>query len=71
MIKTLRNEKDAAPCKNCKRHKKTVYPEVIEVDELYYARCPECNYYDPYEFLGLSEKKAINVWNETMEAKKG
>lgn len=65
------NEKGAAPCKNCKRHKKTSYPMISNVEDLYYAKCPNCNFYDPYEFLGASEKKAIENWNNTMLSKKG
>lgn len=60
------NEKGAAPCKYCKRKGKISYPFISNVEDLYYAKCPNCNYYDPYEFLGISEKKAIANWNETM-----
>lgn len=67
--KDERDERGAAPCKHCKRHKIISYPKIVEVDDLYYARCPKCNYYDDYEFLALSKKKAINVWNITMENK--
>lgn len=64
------NEKGAAPCKNCKRHKKLSYPKISVIDDLYYAICPNCNYYDQYEFLAISEKKAIENWNDTMLNKK-
>ncbi len=62
------NDEGAAPCKHCKRKKKTSYPYVVDVDGLYYAKCPTCNHYDQFEFLGLSKQKAITVWNRTMEA---
>lgn len=64
------DERGAAPCKCCKRSKKLSYPKIVNVDELYYAQCPECRFYDIYEFLGVSEKRAIEIWNETMELKK-
>lgn len=61
------NEEGAAPCKHCMKVKKrAVYPRIVDVDDLYYAQCPECKYYDIYEFLGLSHKKAIQIWNNTM-----
>ena len=64
-----RNERGAAPCKCCKRKGHIHYPFVKEVDGLCYARCNECNYYDPYEFIGLSPNRAIENWNNTMEGK--
>ena len=35
---------------------------------LYYAKCSnlECDKYDPYEFIGVTEKAAIENWNDTM-----
>ena len=66
-LKVELNDEGAAPCKHClKSKKKFVYPKIVNVDELYYAQCPECKYYDIYEFLGLSYKKAIKIWNNTM-----
>lgn len=70
MVKLVRNEEGAAPCRHCLKHsKKEVYPVVVTLDGMYYARCPKCNEFDKYEFLALSRKKAINVWNITMEGK--
>lgn len=63
------DENGAAPCKHCLRKKEVHYPYVVDVDGLFYAKCPNCNYYDQFEFLGLTRKKAIRVWNETMENK--
>lgn len=67
-LKVELNEEGAAPCKHCLRSKKkkVVYPKIVNVEGLYYAQCPECSYYDIYEFLGASHKKAIQVWNNTM-----
>jgi hypothetical protein len=62
------NEDGAAPCKYCKRNKIKSYPYISRVDDLYYAKCPHCNHFDPYEFLGISKKRTIEHWNETMEA---
>ena len=64
------NKEGAACCKNCKRKKVISYPYISAVDDLFYARCPNCNYYDQYEFLAISRKKAILNWNTTMLAKK-
>ena len=36
---------------------------IKEMDEMYYAQCPKCNKHDPYEFLGITKKKAIDRWN--------
>ena len=63
------DERGAAPCKYCKRHGVVIYPRIDEVDEMYYARCPKCKHWDIYEFLALSVKNCIRVWNRTMEAK--
>jgi len=68
MRKDIKLNKDGiAPCKHCLKHKKkNVYPIVVEKQGLYYARCPDCIYEDPYEFLGLTEKKALAAWNRIM-----
>ena len=65
----VKNEKGACPCKACKRKYGIFYPEVNKVMGLYYAKCsnPECDKYDPYEFIGTTEKNAIENWNETMQ----
>ena len=53
------------------KEKKVIsYPYISAVDDLFYARCPNCNYYDQYEFLAISRKKAILNWNTTMLAKR-
>ena len=67
--KIIYDDRGAAPCKYCKRRGITSYPRIDEVDEMYYARCPKCKHYDLYEFLALSVKNCIRVWNRTMEAK--
>ena len=60
-LKVELNNEGAAPCKHClKSKKKFVYPKIVNVDELYYAQCPDCKYYDIYEFLGLSYKNTDN-----------
>lgn len=65
-----RDSRGAAPCKYClKKYKVKSYPEIAVTDGMYYARCPKCNGYDKYDFLGLSELKAIKVWNTCMEGK--
>lgn len=70
MVKKIElDERGAAPCKHCLRRNKIVYPKVIQQEGMYYARCPECRNEDPFEFLALSEKKAILVWNRTMTSK--
>lgn len=60
------NSEGAAPCKHCLRHNKVVYPTVINIQGLFYARCQCCSKEDPFEFLGLTAKKAINNWNRIM-----
>lgn len=72
MNEELRDSRGAAPCKHCLKKSKGEtknYPIITCTDHMYYARCPECSEYDKYDFLALSEKKAINVWNATMEGK--
>lgn len=60
----------ALPCKRCKaRKKEDVFPKIVVVDDLYYAQCPCCTYYDQYDFLSTSTKGAVKVWNETMSRK--
>lgn len=36
---------------------------VVQVDDLYYARCTQCTKWGPYEFLGSTRKTAIAQWN--------
>lgn len=64
----IKNDKGACPCKACKRKRGTFYPTVTKVMGLYYAKCSnlECDKYDPYEFIGVTEKAAIENWNDTM-----
>lgn len=59
-------EYKAVPCKHCKRKKITSYPKIVIIDDLYYAQCPHCTNSDPYDFLGVSTKAAVNVWNSYM-----
>lgn len=64
------NKDGAAPCKHClKKSKKNVYPVISSNQSLFYARCPNCNKEDPFEFIGLTEEKAINNWNRIMLGK--
>jgi len=67
MVKNKNLELDnrgAAPCKWCqKRRHITIYPRITKIDDLYYAQCPKCNDNDPYDFLAISEKKALDRWN--------
>jgi len=64
----VKNETGACPCKACKRKRGIFYPVINKVMGLYYAKCsnPECDKYDPYEFIGTTAKGAIENWNETM-----
>lgn len=62
----IANEQGAYPCKTCKRKKIISYPNVFNVNGLFYARCPNCNKYDLYDFLGTTKKAAIRNWNEIM-----
>lgn len=43
------------PCK----HK----PKIVQYAGLYYAQCPYCHKWDPYQFLGATPKIAIEQWN--------
>ena len=63
-----KNDRGAYPCKSCYRKHVTSYPTVTKVMGLYYAKCSncECDKYDPYEFIGTTEKNAILNWNDTM-----
>jgi len=64
----IKDERGACPCKACKRKRGIFYPEVNKIMGLYYAKCsnPECDKYDPYEFIGTTTKNAIENWNEIM-----
>ena len=68
MAEIEKNEMGAYPCKACKRKHIISYPMVNNVTGLYYAKCnnPECDKYDPYEFIGTTKKNAIENWNDTM-----
>lgn len=60
------NEEGAYPCRRCYQLKhKVVYPKIVVIEDLYYAQCTECRFFDIYEFLGISRKSAIKQWNET------
>lgn len=70
---------NAEPCKCCLRGVKSKgqviipkgtisYPIVKKIQDLYYAQCPKCNHFDPYEFLGTTERNAINSWNSMMKS---
>ena len=39
-------------------------PYVVKVDECYYVRCDGCCKWHPYEFLGMTPKSAMAVWDE-------
>ena len=70
MVKKVEfDERGAAPCKHCLKHKKLAYPIIVKQEGMFYARCSECRKEDPFEFLALSEKKAIAVWNRAMTTK--
>ena len=61
------NANGIAPCKHClKKHGEYVYPKVLNIQGMFYTRCPNCTEEDPYEFLGLSEKNSLATWNRTM-----
>lgn len=36
---------------------------IIQLDDLYYARCTNCCKWSPYEFLGATSNTAIKEWN--------
>jgi len=66
--KTVYDENGACPCKICKRKlNQNIFPTYVKIDDLVYARCPSCEKYSPYEFLGTTKKGAIAAWNECME----
>lgn len=52
-------------CKYCKNEGK-----ITCVDDLYYARCSQCNKWPPYQMLGSTIENAIKVWNEYNTIKK-
>lgn len=58
------------PCKHCKfKHKKNVFPIVpAPIEGLYYARCPECDYYSPYQFCGTTYNQTLRNWDDFMGA---
>ena len=58
------DERGAVACKKCQKKRKIiVFPRITKVDDLYYAQCSKCTDNDPYEFLAVSEKKALQRWN--------
>lgn len=59
----------AVPCKKCGGH-----PVIEKINDLYYVQCRgkytnqygetrSCDRWLPYQFLGLSEKSAVENWN--------
>lgn len=49
---------ETAKCKWCGKH-----PTVKKVaGDLYYVQCG-CTKWDPYQFMGSTEKNAIHQWN--------
>lgn len=71
------NNKDKdgnCPCKWCKRkYKENHYPKIVQAqgENLFYAQCTNCTHYSPYDFLGVSEKRALENWNTFMKQQKG
>lgn len=67
-IKAEKNEFGAYPCKACLRKHVTCYPVLKSYSGLVYAQCsnPECDKFDPYEFIGSTKNNAVHNWNETM-----
>lgn len=61
-----KNELGAYPCKVCARKHVIVYPIFKNYSGLVYAQCPNCDKFDPYEFIGSTKRGAINNWNDTM-----
>lgn len=56
------------PCKHCKqKFKKVVFPIIPEpIEGLYYARCPECDYYSPYQFCATNRNQTLRNWDDFM-----
>lgn len=46
-------------------------PKIVNYTGLFYAQCPCCHKWDPYQFLGATPKAAVDQWNlynsKTME----
>ena len=38
-------------------------PKIVTYAGLYYAQCPCCHKWDPYQFLGATPKTAVDQWN--------
>lgn len=38
-------------------------PKIVNYAGLYYAQCPCCHKWDPYQFLGTTPRVAIEQWN--------
>lgn len=66
-------------CKACKRGIKQAgvvivpkgtesHPIVKNIQGLFYAQCPNCTNYDPYQFLGTTKKTCIESWNNYMKS---
>lgn len=61
-------QEEATYCKHCKyKTGEKFYPTIHEADGgLFYARCPNCSYYSPYDFIGSTRNGAIRNWNTYM-----
>lgn len=51
----------AENCKKCKSQ-----PNVVEILGCFYAQCTGkyCTKWDPYEFIGTTERKALQNWDK-------
>lgn len=65
-VKDKLDKNQACSCKSCRRKNILKYPVISEISGLFYARCPNCDKHDPYDFLGITRKAAIANWNDTM-----
>jgi len=61
------DDRGFCPCKNCKKRYSIIrFPEVRIIGNLAYARCTNCDKYDPYEFVGTNRRGVMLNWNDVM-----
>ena len=60
------NDYNTVPCKRCKRKGIISYPRLVEIDDIFYAQCPNCRPEFAYDILGINKTKAIENWERTM-----
>ena len=38
-------------------------PSIVDIDDMFYVRCINCDKHNPYKYVGITKRRAIEQWN--------